>query len=397
MKKQLRKERAAQPALSFADRTKRFRDGEQLEVRIEKLVWGGAGLARTERGVVFVDFAAPGDLLKIQVTHVEKDYARAKVLTVVEASGDRIPSPCPVFGRCGGCDWQHLSIERQLDFKIELLAEALKRHVNYEASIERIPSPKAWNYRNRIQIHLDEEGPYYHAKRSHQPVRVRECPIAEDAINEQLRTIAPLKKSTEPQRLQLSSTQEPLQDIEAPLSFEFAQVNTLQNQQLVDHVLNWAGEVSFERFFDLYSGSGNFSFPLSEKFPLARGTAVELNPKSVRSAQTEVLRRKWSRQRLEFFAGSVDALMPRLPMAEKSLILLDPPRAGLAKSVSEILAHTEGAAILYVSCDPPGLMRDLKRIVQHSRWEIHRIAAFDMFPQTAHLEVLTELRPKGFG
>lgn len=398
MNRTFRKERARKPALSFQEPNSRFRDGEELEVTIEKLVWGGAGLARTDRGVIFVDFAAPGDVLRVKIDDVAKDYARARIQDILKPSVDRIDPKCPVFGRCGGCDWQHLTTEKQLATKIELLRESLERHADYRGPIEAIPSPKAWNYRNRIQVHLDAKGPYYHAKRSHQPVHMRDCPIAEDEINRQLRELKPLSATAgstrvTAERLQLSSGQPPQPGIDAPLSFEFAQVNTAQNVQMVERVLHWAAHVEFERFFDLYSGSGNFSFPMSEKFPKARGTAVELNPLSVRSAQEEAQRRKWGRNRVEFFAGSVDALMPRLPVDENALVILDPPRAGLGKGVADLLSKTPAASILYVSCDPPGLVRDLKRLMQNGKWKIHRLTAFDMFPQTAHLEVLTELRP----
>lgn len=395
MNRIFRKERARKPALSFQEPNSRFRDGEELEVTIEKLVWGGAGLARTERGVIFVDFAAPGDVLRVKIDDVAKDYARARIQEILKPSVDRIEPKCPVFGRCGGCDWQHLTTEKQLQTKIELLRESLERHVDYRGSIEAVPSPKAWNYRNRIQVHLDTNGPYYHAKRSHQPVYMRNCPIAEDEINQQLANLQPLKSGDRPQaeRLQLSSGQPAQPGIDAPLSFEFAQVNTAQNLQMVDRVLQWSQDVTFERFFDLYAGSGNFSFPMSEKYPKARGTAVELNPSSIRSAQNEAQRRKWGRQRVEFFAGSVDAMMPRLPIDTDSLVILDPPRAGLGKGVADLLSRSEAASILYVSCDPPGLVRDLKRLLQNGKWQIHRLTTFDMFPQTAHLEVLTELRP----
>lgn len=405
MKKKIFKERAAKPALSFqraerprpsGDRRSRFKLGEILELRIEKLVWGGAGLARTDRGVIFVDFTAPGDLVRAQVSHIESDYARAKLQQIVEAAAIRIPAPCPVFGRCGGCDWQHLSVAEQLRQKHLLLMDALNRQLNFAEEVPLHESPKVWQYRNRIQIHLDSKGPYYHSKRSHEPVYVRDCPIADPRISQQLRELKALPESKEGQkplvqRLQLSIDPGAAAEADGPLSFEFAQVNSEQNQRLVDQVIAWSHELKFERFFDLYSGSGNFSFPLGEAHNSTVGTAVELNPQSVHSAQLEARRRKWGRQRIEFFAASVDALLPRLPIDTQSLILLDPPRTGVSKSVGELLAKTQAAGLFYVSCDPPSLVRDLKRIMQNSLWKIRRIHAFDMFPQTAHLEVLVEL------
>lgn len=394
MNRHRRKERARKPALSFSESPNsstpsRFRDGEELIVTIEKLVWGGGGLARTERGVIFVDFTAPGEVVRVRIDEVARDYARASIIAIEQASPLRITPRCPVFSRCGGCDWQHLDVQDQLAAKVELLRESLSRHLDFKGDVESVPSPKSWNYRNRVQVHVDDQGPYYHAKRSHQPVHIRECPIAEEDVNRQLRE---LTAESIGERLQITSGQ-PVQDApDTPLSFEFAQVNTEQNIQLVERVLKWSEDIRFDRFFDLYSGSGNFSFPLAEKYKALRGTAVELNPQAVRRAQDEVQRRNWGR-RLEFFAASVDALITRLPIDEHSLVIIDPPRAGLGKPVAEALSRTPAASLIYVSCDPPGLVRDLQRLTQNSNWRVHRIVAFDMFPQTAHLEVLTELRP----
>lgn len=367
--------------------------GSFLEVSIEKLVWGGSGLARTEFGVVFVDFAAPGDRLEVEVTELAKDYARARIHQILEASPRRTQAPCPVFGRCGGCDWQHLSISDQLTTKQDLLRELFSRKLSFSEIPELIPSPREWNYRNRIQLHIDSTGPYFHGKRSHNPVYVNHCPIAEIPLSEQISKLKAQPPGSPPRRQQLALESHLEALDEEVWSNEFAQVNSAQNERLQSEVLRCASGTPFSRFFDLYAGSGNFSFPLAEASPQATGVAVELNAASVRAGQKETQRRKWARTRLQFFAASVDSILPRLPIEPDSLILVDPPRAGLGKKVCEIFAKTKASSLLYISCNPTTLARDLEIIVRDSQWKIHRVLAFDMFPQTAHLEVLVELRP----
>lgn len=392
MHKKRRSERAAKPALSLESPRNRFQVGEEFDVTIEKLAWGGSGIARTDRGVVFVDFAAPGDQITIRIQSVENDYARASIAKIGTPSPDRITPRCPAFGRCGGCDWQHLSLESQHRLKKELLQETLRK-IELPQGIAFVASPHSWNYRNRIQVNVGNSGVFYHAKRSHAPVEIDHCDIAEADINRQITSMNSRPSDLPPGRIQLKSNTPAESDIQEPLSFEFAQVNTAMNEVLVKSVLDLARQTEFARFFDLYSGSGNFSFPLSEAFPQAPGVAVELNPLSVRSAQEEIRRRRWSKSRLEFFAASVDALIERLPIDANSFVLLDPPRAGLSKKVAAVLAKTQARRILYISCNPPGLARDLQRLESLGRWKTQRVVAFDMFPQTGHLEVMAELCP----
>lgn len=371
--------------------------GEKLEVTIEKFIWGGPGLARTEHGVVFVDFSAPGDRLLVEISEVAKDYSRARIVEIIEPSSLRQPAPCPVFGRCGGCDWQHLSIDNQISAKEELLAELFQRQLKHADILPVIRSPKAWNYRNRIQIHVDQFGPYYHGKRSHDPVYIKDCPIADESLNHQLRALKAIDKQQAPLRTQLALQQE-LEGVRDEIwMHEFSQVNAGQNQKMIETVLEWSKSKIFDRYFDLYSGSGNFSFPLADLYPHSKGVAVELNPSSVKMAQVETSRRKWSRSRLQFFAGSVDAVLPRLPIDSKSLVVLDPPRAGLSNEVSALLSKTKAASIFYISCNPPTMTRDIQNLTKNSEWKLGRVQPFDMFPQTAHVEVLAELIPVDSG
>lgn len=364
--------------------------GEVLSVSIEKLIFSGPGLARTNRGVVFVDFAAPGDQLEVEVVETKKNYSRARILKILKSSDLRRDPPCTYFGSCGGCDWQHLKYEEQLKSKQILLTELFQKELSYSKISPVQPSPKEWNYRNRIQVHVSNQGPAFRGKRSHSLVPVKTCLIAEEKINHQLVTL----KAKAGDRVQLSAESEVEIDSgeDSELSFDFSQVNTAQNRALHDQVRLWLQDEQPEHFIDLYAGSGNFSFLLAELFPKASGVAVESHPISVKKAQSEVRRRKWSNQRLSFLNSTVDAILSRLNTNSKTLIFLDPPRAGLSNEVAQQLSQMSFSRLIYLSCDPVTLARDLKIILSHKNLQLEQVLPFDMFPQTSHCEVLVSIK-----
>lgn len=365
-----------------------FQKGERLTATVEKVVFGGPGLCRTDRGVVFVDYAAPNEKIEIEITSVKKDFARARLLRILTPSSDRVEARCKHFTHCGGCDWQHLSSASQLRAKQEIVEELFRKNFNFASVKPIIASPQEWNYRNRIQMIATEKGLSYTKKRSHDLLPVHDCLIAEDAINGHLKNQRKFEKDS---RIQISARgAEALSgDSEA---FEFSQVNTKQNENLVKLVLDTASEISFTKFVDLYGGSGNFSFPLIEKFPKVSGIGVELDAKLVSSAQNQVQKQNLQ-QRLQFFCASVDASLRKMDLGDQTLIVVDPPRAGMGPEVSQILARQSAAAIVYVSCNPMTLVRDLKDLTTSTLWQLGSVQPVDMFPQTSHIEVLVTLLP----
>lgn len=372
--------------------------GDILSVSIEKLIFSGPGLARTNRGVVFVDFAAPGDELEVEIIEVKKNFSRARISKILKPSEKRISPPCKYFSFCGGCDWQHLSYPEQLRSKHQLLQELFLRELGFSNIEEVRESSRQLNYRNRIQVHYSSRGPSFRAKRSHELVSIDHCLIAEDRINEQLVTL----KAKVGDRIQLSAdssggssgeSSAELQTLaEDELSFDFSQVNTGQNQKLHAQVRDWLKDENPSKFLDLYAGSGNFSFLLAECFPKASGIAVESHPISVQKAQAEIRRRKWSSQRLAFLNSTVDAVLGRLETDNKTLIFVDPPRTGLSPAVAQQLSQMSFSRLIYLSCDPVTLARDLKIILSRKTLALERVIPFDMFPQTSHCEVLVSIK-----
>lgn len=358
-----------------------LRVGDRLEATVEKVVFGGPGLCRTDRGVVFVDFAAPNDEIEIEIVSVKKDFARGRIIKIKNPSTDRTDARCEYFTQCGGCDWQHLSMNAQLKSKQTIIDELFDRNFKFSKVKPILKSPNEWNYRNRIQLVGSEKGLSYSKKRSHDSVPIKQCLIAEDSINQFLSS---RPKSKPKERVQI--TRYGLEELsEADLTFEFSQVNSAQNENLVRLVVEAAKQTQFDQFVDLYAGAGNFSFPLISEFPRARGVGVELDPKLVAAAQKQI-QTESLQQKLTFLCGSVDFTLPRLPISQNTLVVVDPPRAGMGPAVTSLLTDVSAPAMLYVSCNPMTLVRDLKDMIPS--WQIDSVQPVDMFPQTSHIEVL---------
>ena len=371
--------------------------GDQIEISIDKMSLHGGGVARHEGLVIFVDFAAPGDQLLVEITELKKSHAFAKIKKILSPSSERTSPACPVFGRCGGCQWQHLSLDSQKKWKEQLVHEALLRAWQKPFSfIPMVESPLAFNYRNRIQVKKRGAEVGYFARGSHSLVAIENCPLAEEPLNSELPALRQKKTSQEIENWEISLRADGLAQT-LPIDERevfFAQVNRSMNELLIQEVVNWAKAVPPTFFWDLYAGSGNFSFPLGEAFPKARGLAVELSESAVLSAQKELARTNWSPKRLEFFKADVGLFVRRAAPPEDSLVLIDPPRAGLDATVVQALALSKARQILYISCNPMSLARDLKRFREASSrpWKLHQVRCFDMFPQTDHVETLVELR-----
>lgn len=372
---------------------------EPVELTIEKLSFGGDGIARKDGLVYFVPLSAPGDRLLAKVTEQKKNFARAEVIEILKNSPSRIQAPCPVFGKCGGCNWQHISYEEQLKQKHQILQEQLKGLVEPGQIPAVIPSPNPFRYRNRVQFKFDGKAFGFYARQSHQVIDIQDCPITEELITEQilplksklLRDSKPVPK-VEVYRTPANEIRTRFED-SAYEDLGFAQVNSAQNDKLIETVLSWWSNRDPQKIYDLYSGAGNFTFPLFQKFPKASLIGADLSSKSIESAQKQTTAMNLSPLKMKFYLSDVELFLKRMPIDENSLVLLDPPRAGCSPGVIQALAQQRIQSLLYISCNPSALARDLKSIISTGRWKIARVQAFDMFPQTDHVETLVELLP----
>lgn len=369
-----------------------------LELNIEKLSFGGDGIGRHEGLVYFVPFAAPGDRLKVRITEKKKNFARAEIVEILQSGPSRVQAPCPVFGRCGGCTWQHVSYEEQLRQKQLIIEDQLKNVLTPQAELlPIIPSANPFRYRNRIQLKSDGKKLGFFARQSHEIVDINDCPITEELVAQEIPKI----------REKIAKNPKPMPKIEVlrtskdkiETGFEdspyegvgFSQVNTLQNENLISTVRNWMKGLSFTHFYDLYAGAGNFTFPLMKDFPQASFIAAELSEKSVQQALAQIRAQNLSPNKVKFYLSDVELFLKRSPLQSSSVVLLDPPRAGCSENAIRTLAKQRVERIFYISCNPSALARDLERMKAFGGWTPLRVQPFDMFPQTDHVETLVEL------
>lgn len=371
-----------------------------LELRIEKMAIGGAGIARHDGLVYFVPFTAPGDKVLVKVTEQKKNFAEAEVLQVLSAGPGRISASCPVAGKCGGCNWQHLSSDTQLEQKKLLLTENLQKFLP-EIKIPEIgfsKSPKDFHYRNRIQPKFSNGRIGFYGRRSHDFVETSECLIAEKALSDYLpelkSKVLKLKDPATRFELFLDESGQPNFSSEENDSegFAFSQVNRFQNEELISDCLRQS-EGDFSRIFDLYSGAGNFTFPLARKHSKTKVIAVEMNQKSVARGQDQSRNDKSFKGRVQFYLSSVDIFLRRQLIESNDLVVLDPPRSGCSKEVIQSLAASAPTRIVYISCHPVSLARDVQTLIkQNSSYSIAFVHGYEMFPQTDHFETMLVLQ-----
>jgi 23S rRNA (uracil1939-C5)-methyltransferase len=373
--------------------------GKEINLTIEKMVIGGAAMGRTNGLVVFVDDAAPGDELLVTITEHKKNLAYGSIKEILRASDQRIKPPCPHAGQCGGCSWQHLSAQAQIEQKQQLVESAL-RPLFSQQKIDLnkiIPSPEAFNYRNRIQMTFDGQKFNFFAKRSHNLIPVQECIIAEKPINQFLRS--PMKKSLKSKtryEIRLTDSENPviecLEAGEEASEIGFSQVNRFQNKQLIDESLKLLASSNDSLLFELYAGAGNFTFPIFKNHNFKEILAVEGSQKLVQLAHKKIQTNNISPKKLNFFQSDVESFLKNRWPGKNDVIFMDPPRIGATEFIMKTLAHSKPRQIVYLSCHPVTLNRDLLWLLKYEpRYKLNSIQPFEMFPQTDHVETLVSL------
>ena len=374
---------------------------------IEKLVYGGEGLARLDGKVVLIPYVAPGEVVRAAVEQVKKDLFRGRVLEVIANAESLVPAPCPYFERCGGCHYQHLSYEVQVAQKIAVLREVLRRVGKIEFTGE-IPAITAepWQYRNRIQLHVDRGALGYFEHGSRRLCAIEQCPIASPTLNQaiaQLNSrISQLGSFTGAIELFTNETDVQVNVLErvprsvysvfesigtaAPIDYRgfrvsrnsFFQVNRFLVDRLVDCAV---ADCQGDSALDLYAGIGLFAKALADRF--RKVTAVESGHSAFRDLEHNLGDRVSSKN------STVEEYLAALE-ARPDLVLADPPRSGLTKHVVAELARIQAPALVIVSCDPATLARDLQGLIAGG-YKIQTIAIVDLFPQTFHLETVVRL------
>ncbi|HEV2912301.1 MAG TPA: class I SAM-dependent RNA methyltransferase [Pyrinomonadaceae bacterium] len=388
------------------------REDATEEVSIERIVPGGAGLAHANGQTIFVGLCAPGDRLRVEIYQRRGKASFASIREVIEPSPERIEPPCPYFGRCGGCDFQQLNYRAQLDSKVSIIRDCLRRIARIEPpeQIPITPSPLEWQYRSRAQWQYDPVRRHlgYFERGSHRVCDVVECPVIVPQLQEALTRLRERARDgslPDVQEFQAVAGDEgasltppvapgTMREVTRTIGehrYRFDAEGFFQiNHELLPSLIAAAvSDAEGEHAIDLYCGVGLFTLPLARRF--ARVTGVEADESAISHARSNLQDARLSN--VAFHCARVSDWLeaPGRKSAPLDLILLDPPRAGVEeKAMAGILALAP-RRIAYVSCDPATLARDLKRLIDGG-YHLDSVAAFDLFPQTHHVETVAHLR-----
>ncbi|HMK52777.1 MAG TPA: 23S rRNA (uracil(1939)-C(5))-methyltransferase RlmD [Thermodesulfobacteriota bacterium] len=418
---------------------------EKVYVRIESVAFKGYGVARAYGKVVFVPYSATGDRGWIEILEEKKNYSVGRFAQIVEPSPWRVNTPCPYFGSCGGCQWQHIDYSFHGELKKEILKESLKRLGSLKEIplISVAPSHQFYDYRIRVQLKVKGKSMGYYQEGSHRIVKIDHCPISHPLVNQIIQTLWEERIPALPiEEIEINVS--PMEGrgtlLFYPLSFDqrmedflkhflqthpilrgiaiarkdrlrlfgdphlnftipwgqgeekrnlkfrissgsFSQVNLEQNQRLVQTVLQFSEGNKGERVFDLYAGAGNLTLPLALGAKEVLG--IEENKMAVGDGRFNAERNGIKNVRL--IQGKVEDVLKNLTR-KPDLIVLDPPRTG-CKTILDQVVRLKPQKIIYVSCEPTTLSRDLRLFLDRG-YSLQRLSLIDMFPQTYHMEVI---------
>ena len=409
----------------------------ELELEISTLTHLGLGLGRVphpadpaSRWVVMVPFTLPGERVRARVFRNNKNYSEADLVKIITPSPDRVEPRCPLFGRCGGCQYQHLGYAAQLRWKRQQTEEHLKHMAELEFPVaEVIPSPVQWGYRSKITPHFHPPRPggdtaqlpigFLRQGTRFDVLDVPACPIATDAINARLvdlRGVVRKKAAAgdyvrgatlllreasgvvttdyDAVIMELVATDDA--PAAAPVKLEFLARDFFQNNPFIlpaftGYVRRQAAATGARFLVDAYCGSGLFALACAPAFEQVAG--IEISESSIAFARRNAAANGLA-DRVSFQAGDASAIFAGLKFAgAETVVVIDPPRKGCDEAFLAQLFNYGPSAVIYVSCDPATQMRDLRAFTA-AGYELTAVQPFDLFPQTRHLECVVTLRRK---
>jgi 23S rRNA (uracil1939-C5)-methyltransferase len=410
---------------------KRRKMSAEYTLELTDMTFGGDALGRLPDGrAVFIPFGLPGETVKVRLTSEKPTFARGEIVEVITPSPQRIAPLCPHFGVCGGCSYQHLAYPDQLLLKQKIVADQLRRLgglVDFPVD-PVVASPSPWNYRNTVQFHVSPTGRLgFQRASSNAFVEVSECHLPQDAINQlwpQLNleegsgiTRADLREGADEDLLLTLESQvddPPEFEVDFPISVvytgpssttvlsgeefvimpvlsrnfkvssaSFFQTNLPQAEAMVKKVLSLAGDLKGRTVLDAYCGVGLFSAFLAEKAGQLIG--IELSD----SACDDFAVNLDEFENVSLYIGAVEEILPSLELTP-NIVVIDPPRAGLDQKVVAAITAAAPEKVIYVSCDPSTLARDIKRFAGQG-YMVKSVTPFDQFPQTHHIECISLL------
>lgn len=369
--------------------------GELIEGRIDDIAFGGEGVLKHHGKVVFVHTVLEGELVRVEIVESKKNFARAKLIEVIEPSPDRIAPRCPIYGECGGCQYQHMDYSRQLSMKGKQVKDIFERIGKLDGTkVEDVlPCPQPFHYRNRIMVRTQWNKSQqemvvgflkYHSRLV---VPVKECHIAEHELNTQLASVSenPSRKNG------IKYVLRKFPDGWTLPNDSFFQNNFFLLPGMVEEVRKRLKEFQGKYLVDTYCGVGFFALELASE--VEKFVGVEIDRMAIKAAQQNAIDKGITNG--EFIEGATEKLLPELMQkfpAHETTVVLDPPRRGIDPSAIEFLKSVSPGQILYVSCHPATQARDLANFCKDGQYEVSSVKPMDMFPQTQHIECVADLR-----
>ena len=401
-----------------------------ITVELTTYAYGGESLGRLPDGrAVFVPFALPGETVQVRLVEEKAGYARGELQAVLIASPDRLLPRCSHYTLCGGCHYQHIPYEKQLEIKTTILRDQMERIARLkDPPIEHcVPSPNPFNYRNHVQFHLTAQGKLgYQQMRSNKTFALQECHLPEEAIN-QLWPLLDFEPMPGLKRIHLrqgieedtilvleSNESEPpevsVEDLAVSVVFQgpesnqvlagseyvvmevlehnfrvsagsFFQVNIPVVEAMVSHLLEQLQVQSNDTVLDIYAGVGLFSAFLA---PAAeRLIAIESDENACEDFTINLN----EFDNVELYQATAEEVLPDLEV-RPHVIIVDPPRAGIGRQAMDGILAMSPEILAYVSCDPATLARDARRLIE-AGYLLRQITPFDVFPQTYHIESIS--------
>ncbi len=362
-----------------------------VDLKIKDVAFGGKGIAREQGKAVFVPYTIEGELVSAEIVREKKQFAEADLIEVKQSSPNRVAPQCPYFGRCGGCAYQHISYEHQLAIKWRQVREALQRIGKLKDVPMRpiIPSPRQYAYRNRITVHAQDGVIGFFRRNSHRLLGIERCPISQDEVNHALAALR-AKEYVRDGHYTLRTASEPR---------VFSQINDEVAQALRDLIIDLVPP-NQDLLIDAFCGGGFFAKALLDKF--LRVIGIDWDKFAIVAAKQDASEKE------TYIAGDVEselqkvgavhlnrpahrnnAASGRLRSIAPTTLIVDPPSTGLSANMRKAIVDFAPTTLIYVSCNPPTLARDLKEL-QH-KFSINSVTPLDMFPQTAEIEVVVHL------
>ena len=390
---------------------------------IEKLDNFGRGITYINDKICFVDNALPNEKVEIEITKEKKKYLEAKIIKILEKSEDRIKPLCPYSNECGGCNLSHLSYEKENDFKYNKVKDLIKKFIKEDIELKGIVYDKEYEYRNKIVLHGNNNVSGQYKKISNDIVNIDKCLLVNNRINEIIKLLksnsieeATIKTSNNLNKILLdikgninnidelkskvdvliinNKLLSPNKSIISNIgnnkyylsSNSFFQVNRFLTESLYNEVLNIVKTINPCEVLDLYCGTGTIGIYISNYCRKIVG--VDYNKSNIEDANKN--KELNNCNNISFICNKVENIIDNYK--DIDLIIVDPPRSGLDDHTRDILKKMMSKTIIYVSCDPVTLMRDLKDLKE--KYNIKYIKPFNMFPRTYHCESIAVLERK---